>query len=73
MSRVKFKVDGDFGERLMEFRYKRGLTQKELSEKAGLNHNQVSRLENGVTDSPLPSTIRKLAEALDIEPIELFR
>ncbi|HRD64248.1 MAG TPA: helix-turn-helix transcriptional regulator, partial [Nocardioides sp.] len=48
-----------------------GLTQAELADRAGLGVRTVSNLERGVNSSPYPSTVRLLAEALELAPVEL--
>ncbi len=44
------------------------VTQAELSERSGVNAMTISRIERGLIARPYPSTIRKLAEALGIDP-----
>ena len=61
-----------FGERLENARRRRVLTQAELAAKAGLSLIQVARLENAATPNPRASTIRALAEALDVDPAWLL-
>lgn len=46
------------------------LSQGQLAERAGLQRGTVNRIENG--DSAGVFTIRKLADALGIEPRELI-
>jgi transcriptional regulator with XRE-family HTH domain len=58
-------------EALREFRRQRVLTITDLAEKAGVSKNTVSKAENG--GSVYPSTIRKLARALGVEPRELIK
>ncbi len=58
--------------RLKELRRQRVLSLRELAESSGLNYNTVWRLENGLTGAH-PRTIRKLAEALDVEPSVLIQ
>jgi transcriptional regulator with XRE-family HTH domain len=60
------------GERLKDLRIQRALTQEELGEQAGIGKNTVNRLEQDKTD-PRPSTLRKLAAALEVDPAELVR
>jgi DNA-binding XRE family transcriptional regulator len=55
---------------LRHWRIARALTQEELAERAGLNRVTVGRLETG-TPARL-STVRRLAEALGIDPAELM-
>lgn len=57
--------------RLRSLRERKALTQRELAEKAGITHVQISRLENESAE-PHPSTVRKLAAALGVEPAELM-
>jgi transcriptional regulator with XRE-family HTH domain len=59
-------------EKLRRLRKDRVLSQRELARMAGLAQGTVWRLENGFPEAR-PSTIRKLAEALGIEPRELVR
>jgi transcriptional regulator with XRE-family HTH domain len=55
---------------LAEHRRKRGLTQRELGELAGVAHTTVQRLES-LSRGAYPQTMRKLATALGIEPEDL--
>ncbi len=57
--------------KLRELRRRRVLTLRELEEESGVSYNTIWRLENGYTDAR-PSTIRKLAVALGVEPEELI-
>ncbi|MDP9358350.1 MAG: helix-turn-helix domain-containing protein [Chloroflexota bacterium] len=56
--------------KLREWRERRLLTQRELAEKVGMSVGQINRIERGIHE-PRFSTIRKLAEALEVEPDEL--
>lgn len=60
------------GERLNYWRLARGLTQRELAEKAGTTHVAISQIEAGKRQ-PRPSMITKLAEALEVKPEDLLR
>lgn len=55
--------------RLHEWRSKRFLTMRELAEKADVSLDTVNRLELG--GNAHPTTVRKLAAALNVEPGEL--
>ena len=57
--------------KLKNLRRRRVLTLRELEEESGVSYNTIWRLENGYTDAR-PSTIRKLATALGVEPGELI-
>ncbi len=58
------------GNRLKNLRTRRALTQRELAERAGISTNALNRLELDKAE-PHMSTLRKLARALEIDPIEL--
>lgn len=57
--------------RLRTVRDRAAMTQRELGTKAGVSYVQISRIENGEVE-PRPSTIRRLAQALGVEPAELM-
>jgi transcriptional regulator with XRE-family HTH domain len=57
-------------QKLRELRRVRVLTLRELEEESGVSYNTIWRLENGHRQAR-PSTIRKLATALGVEPAEL--
>ena len=63
------KVDGA---RLRRLRRERALSQRELSRMTGIAFDTISRLETGKQRAQ-PRTIRKLADALGIEPRELMK
>ncbi len=60
------------GENLKRLRERRLLTQAQLGVAAGVNRDQVSRIERDEVE-PRFSTIRKLAKALEVDPRELIR
>jgi transcriptional regulator with XRE-family HTH domain len=51
---------------LRRYREAAGLSQEELAERAGLSGRAISDLERGLRRSPYPSTVRRLAVALDL-------
>jgi transcriptional regulator with XRE-family HTH domain len=57
--------------RLKTLRERKALTQKDLSERSGVSRPTIVRLEQGF-DAPYPSTVRKLAESLGVEPSDLM-
>lgn len=61
-----------FGAHLRELRESRDLSQTQLSDLAGLNRNYVGDVERGRRNPCLDNIIR-LADALNVEPGELFR
>ena len=60
------------GDRLRDMRKRALLTQQELAEKSGVGVTTIIRIENNQVE-PHGSTIRKLAEALSVEPYELVK
>ena len=62
------KVDG---QKIQRLRSRRLLLIGDLAEKSGVHRNTISKLEND-RGGAYPETIRKLAEALDVEPTELL-
>ena len=60
------------GEKLRETRKRKLLTQEQLAERSGVGIATIVRIERNQVE-PRGSTIRKLAEALDVEPEELVR
>jgi transcriptional regulator with XRE-family HTH domain len=60
------------GPRLRRLRRERALSQRELSSRMGIAFDTISRLETGKQRAQ-PRTIRKLADALGVEPIELMK
>ena len=63
----------NFGERLRELRKEKGLTLRELAEKAGIDFTYLSKIENGrIPYTPAADTIRQLADVLKVDSIELL-
>ena len=56
---------------LAEHRRRRGLTQRQLGELAGVAHTTVQRLES-LSRGAYPQTMQKLALALRVEPKDLL-
>ena len=59
-------------ERLKELRREQVLSLRELEERSGVSYNTIWRIEDG-RQGAHPRTVRKLAEALGVEPFELIR
>lgn len=59
------------GEKLRRWRRARTMTQRQLAERAGLTQRTILLLEHDRSEAR-PATLRKLADALDIDPIELL-
>jgi transcriptional regulator with XRE-family HTH domain len=60
------------GDNLKRLRTLSALTQEELANKAGLTPAAVARIERNEAE-PRPSTLRKLAVALGVEPREIIQ
>ena len=59
--------------RLAEWRRRRFLSQDELAERSGVSKRAIVALESDQPPRPQGRTVRKLAEALGVEPVDLFR
>jgi transcriptional regulator with XRE-family HTH domain len=57
--------------RVKEFRKQKGWSQQKLAEKTGLSFNTITKIEQGVGDSPTLKTLFKLANAFGIGLDEL--
>ncbi len=60
------------GMKLRDLRERRALSLRELSDLSGVNYNAIWRIEVGRTGAQ-PRTVRRLAEALGVEPHELMK
>jgi len=58
-------------DRLAELRESQALTLRDLAERSGVDANTINQVELGHR-KPRPSTLRKLAKALDVDVRELF-
>ncbi len=58
------------GDKIRRLRDARALTQEELAAQAGITVAALSRIERNNAE-PRPTTRRKLAEALGVDPAEL--
>jgi transcriptional regulator with XRE-family HTH domain len=59
------------GEKVRVARERAFLAKSELAERAGLNRNTIGRIEESETTEVYPRTIRKIAEALSVDPASL--
>ncbi len=59
------------GAKLRRLREARFISQRDLARLAGVSPTTVMQLETGQNPNPRLSTIRKLAEALVVDPSEL--
>jgi transcriptional regulator with XRE-family HTH domain len=61
----------DLGSNLRQARERLGLTQEQVAERSGVHATEVSRIEAGKRD-PQVSTLRRLADAVEIKPGQLL-
>ena len=61
------------GARLRQLRQERALSLRELGERSGVAFDTINKLENQRRRGAQPRTIRRLAEALGVEPKELMK
>lgn len=60
------------GQRLDEARGRAGFNMRKLAEVTGIPMTSIHRLIKGEIAEPSPTTLVRLAEALDLSPSELF-
>ena len=60
----------ELGKKINEIRNQKGITQKELSESSNIDIRTIQRIESGEV-FPRTSTIKLIAEALELDPHEL--
>lgn len=60
----------DFGKKVKEIRKSKGLSQRELGEKMGITQQTIAQYERAI-EQPKLTTVRKLAEALEVPIGEL--
>ncbi len=66
---MSFEVNG---QRLRQLRVERALSLRALAERSGVAFDTINKLENERRQAQ-PRTIRRLAEALGVEPKELMK
>lgn len=72
---MSLNVAERFRERLAMVRKAQGITQEELESRIGKSQSEkgyISRLETGGIDTPPFEMIQKIADALQVDPIEFF-
>jgi len=66
------KVAGLLGRRIRALRKSKNLTQEQLGGKAGINYKHLGAIERG-DENPSLSVLDRIAGALGVEILELFR
>ena len=64
-------MSANFEGNIRRLRELKALSQRDLAALAGLSVTTVNRVEIGLR-RPIPSTVRKLAQALGVSPEDLF-
>ena len=59
------------GQKIFEIRKRKGLTQEQLSEAAGINQRTLQRIEKNQTQ-PLGNTLKSICEVLEINMEDLL-
>ncbi|ETX03607.1 MAG: hypothetical protein ETSY1_46725 (plasmid) [Candidatus Entotheonella factor] len=67
------EIVAQLGQKLRAIRREKGLTQDELWDMSDVQQGSISRLERGLSDDLMLSTIFRLTGALEADPIELLR
>src|SRR3954469_11599564 len=67
---VMSRMTATFADLLRQLRTAAALSQEELAERAGVSLRGLSDLERGVRRAPHLSTVRVLADALSLGPVE---
>lgn len=72
MSKIENITLKKIGKRIQELRIEQNLSQQDLAAKINYDKSNMSRLESGGTNMTV-ITLEKIAVALGVELIELFR
>lgn len=64
-------IKKQLGQRIKEIRKSKGLTQEKLAEIVGIGTSNISYIETGKF-APSIENFERIAEALDVEPHELY-
>ena len=62
----------NFGQILRGLRRAKGVSQRDLAQRVGVDFSYISKIENDRLPPPSADTIVKLSEALGVEPDELL-
>jgi transcriptional regulator with XRE-family HTH domain len=61
-----------FGQALRELRRSKGISQRDLAEKVGVDFSYISKIENDRLSPPSADTIVKICDALEASPDSLL-
>lgn len=62
----------NLGDRIRQLRDKQGLTQGQLAIRSSVSQGYLSQLENGEVKNPSAAVLLRVAQAMRIDPDELF-
>jgi len=65
-------MERTFGHALRELRRSKGISQRNLAEKVGVDFSYISKIENDRLPPPAADTIVKICEALEVPPDSLL-
>lgn len=65
-------MDTTFGQLLRELRRSRGVSQRSLAAKVGVDFSYISKLENDRLPPPAADTVMKICEVLEVVPDNLL-
>lgn len=60
------------GSYIQEIRQRQNLSTRKLATISGVSHSEISKIETGKRQTPLPNTLSLLSEALNISPLKLY-
>jgi transcriptional regulator with XRE-family HTH domain len=61
-----------FGQALRELRRAKGISQRQLAAKTGMDFSYISKIENDRLSPPSADTVVKISDALEISPDQLL-
>jgi len=67
----KYRVNEKLGKRIRRARKDKKMSQEELADRVGLHYTTISRIERGISNSPV-QTIDKIAKVLKVSLSDLF-
>lgn len=62
-----------YGERIKQLRKARGMSAEDLAEATGISPATIYRYENGSTEEPKSSMLRKIADALHVDVYQIIQ
>ena len=63
----------EYGKRIKQLRKARGWSAEQLAERTGISPATIYRYENGTTEEPKSSMLRRIAEALNVDVWQIIQ